>query len=269
MFEKKLTRTGFILRPVRMADEDAIFERLFSDVEVAKTLMHNVSPPANARKCSKEWCDYFAVDSEDEDHCEPGLGLWAICEPRADGDAGNLVGVRGLFRDPALAENTVEGFAAIARSHWRRGLSSDSSAALLSYAFRELGLDAVYTNIWPLLNPASESVQRRVGYEHVGRTTVLESFGADRIVDVMEFELWRLAKASDADRDQVFREAGIKLGQLSAEGNLTLDIVRERVAAVLSDEDNRNAVFAHMDAGYANPGWATYRLTKATWAAKN
>jgi RimJ/RimL family protein N-acetyltransferase len=269
MLDTKLERSGFFLRPVTLADVDAIAEKLFSDIDVAKTLMHNVSTPAKVWKCAETWCGYFAADSPNEDHCEPGLGLWAICEPDENGAAGALVGVRGLFRDPALPENTAEGFAAIAQTHWRRGLSSESSAAVLRYAFEELGLDAVYTNIWPLLNPASEAVQRRVGYEYVGRTTVLESFGAERIVDLKAFELWRLSEARDDDRARVFKEAGIKLGQLSAEDNLSFESVREEVAAVLRADRDRRTVFAHMDMGRSNPGWATYRLARETWAARS
>jgi RimJ/RimL family protein N-acetyltransferase len=267
MFDAKLERSGYFMRPVKMADTDAIAERLFSDIDVAKTLMHDVSTPSKARECAEGWCRFFAVDSKDEDHCEPGLGLWAICEPNANGSANELIGVRGLCDDPALPKNTAEGFAAVAKSHWGRGLSSESSKVMLRYAFEELGLDAVYTNIWPLLNPASEAVQRKVGYEYVGRTTVLESFGADRIVGVMELELRRLSQVSDEFKGQVFKEAGIKLGQLSAEDNLSIGAVRQRVADVLPNETERNAVFAHMEVGYKNPGWATYRLARETWAA--
>lgn len=268
MFEAMLERSGYYLRPVRMADASAMAEKLFLDIDVAKTLMHDVSTPLKARACADVWCSFFAIDSTDADHCEPGLGLWAICEPGPNGAAGELVGVRGLFRDPALPDNTAEGFAAIARTHWRRGLSSESSSVLLRYAFEELNLDAVYTNIWPLLNPASEAVQRKVGYEYVGRTTVLESFGAERIEGVLELELQRLAHAADAQKAQVFREAGIKLGQLSAEDNLSIGAVRNRVEQVLPDDADRAVVFAHMKKGHENPGWATYRLDRETWAVK-
>lgn len=268
MFATKLERSGYHLRPVLMADVDAIAEKLFLDIDVAKTLMHDASTPSKARECAEGWCNFFAIDSTDADHCAPGLGLWAICALNPDGKAGELVGVRGLFSDPALPENTAEGFAAIAKDHWGRGLSSESSAVMLRYAFEELNLDAVYTNIWPLLNPASEAVQRKVGYEYVGRTTVLESFGADRIEGVLELELRRLAQATDEEKDQVFREAGIKLGQLSAEDNLAIDEVRRRVSDVLANDGDRSVVFAHMETGLMNPGWATYRLARETWFAK-
>ena len=267
MFETKLKRSGYLLRPVLMADVGAIAEKLFLDIDVAKTLMHDVSTPSKARDCAEGWCSFFAIDSTDEDHCAPGLGLWAICVPNPDGTAGELVGVRGLFNDPALPENTAEGFAAIAKDHWGRGLSSESSAVMLRYAFEEQNLDAVYTNIWPLLNPASEAVQRKVGYEYIGRTTVLESFGADRIEAVLELELRRLSQAAGEDKDQVFREAGIKLGQLSAEDYLTPDEVRRRVADVLTNGGDRSVVFNHMETGLKNPGWATYRLSQETWLA--
>ena len=267
MFETKLKRSGYPLRPVLMADVEAIAEKLFLDIDVAKTLMHDVSTPSKARECAEGWCSFFAIDSTDEDHCAPGLGLWAICAPNPDGTAGELVGVRGLFNDPALPENTAEGFAAIAKDHWGRGLSSESSAVMLRYAFEELNLDAVYTNIWPLLNPASEAVQRKVGYEYVGRTTVLESFGADRIEGVLELELRRLSQATSEEKDQVFREAGIKLGQLSAEDNLATGEVQRRVADVLANDADRSIVFAHMETGFKNPGWATYRLAQDAWFA--
>ncbi|MCR9108597.1 GNAT family N-acetyltransferase [Marivita sp. XM-24bin2] len=265
MLNMRMKRSGFFLRPVVVEDADAIAEKVFLDIDVAKTLMHDVSTPEKARECADGWCSFFAIDSTDEDHCDPGLGLWAICQPDGNGEPGSLVGVRGLFHDPALPANSAEGFAAISKSHWGRGLSSESSEILLRYAFEELELSAVFTNIWPLLNPASEAVQRKVGYEYVGRTTVLDSFGAERIEGVIALELRRLSDAKEDTKQNVFKEAGIKLGQLSAEEHLTFDAIRRRVADVLPDPQDRELVFDHMSLGHQNPGWATYRLTREVW----
>ncbi|MCA0928806.1 hypothetical protein [Ruegeria profundi] len=77
MFEIKLERSGYHLRPVVMADVDAIAENLFLFINVAKTLMHNVSTPSKTHECAEGWCSFFAIDWTDQDHFAPDLGLWA------------------------------------------------------------------------------------------------------------------------------------------------------------------------------------------------
>ena len=77
MFEIKLERCGYQLRPVVMAEVDAIAEKLFLIANVAKTLMHKVSTPSKARECAEGRCSFLAIDPNDEDHFAPCLGLWA------------------------------------------------------------------------------------------------------------------------------------------------------------------------------------------------
>jgi RimJ/RimL family protein N-acetyltransferase len=70
-------------------------------------------------------------------------------------------------------------------AHQRNGYATESGAGAAAYGFDVLGLDEVYATIAPTNEP-SLAVARRLGMEHLGRTT--------KYYDGIEFELFRLRR---------------------------------------------------------------------------
>lgn len=269
MFSTIMPKSGFRLRPLEMSDAKALQLRILGDPDIARTLAHDASSPEACRDLAETWCRDDAIDSPESNWDKLGVGLWAVLDK-----GGQLAGTRGFFLDPALPDHCVEAFVAIAKPYWGRGLSSESSQILLDYVFKQTKTEAVYTNIWPLLNPGSEAVQRKIGFTPVDRVTVRDSFGEERMRQISDFELWRLRNATSGEADNVLRQVGIKLGQLAAEGLFSREIGRTRILEQLEDkgctasEDLVNEVDVLIEEGYSNPAWATYRFSRADWESR-
>jgi len=267
MFSTALKTPGFRLRPLELRDLEALTNVIFGDPDVAKTLAHDASTAESRRKCAAIWCERHAIDSPQSNWTQRRLGAWALIDEAAGNSAETLVGIRGFNVDKNLPENCVGSFIALARSHWQRGLASELTALLLDYVFQETDTKAIYTEIWPLLNPRSEAVQQKMGYEFVGRHSVREAHGEDRMRDIARFELWRASCASDSELAQVLREVSIKMGQLAAEKLHTQD---EAVHLILSqvagpDRTTDELVQQNVQLGFDNPAWLTFRLDRSDW----
>ncbi|MEO0542523.1 MAG: GNAT family protein [Pseudomonadota bacterium] len=268
MLQVVMPRSGALLRPLVESDADALERCVFGDIEVVRTLMHDVSKPGAARYQSERWAKKYTPGGAGYS-AEKGLGLWAIVELSEDGGEREVVGFRGFFEDPALPPNTVEAFVAIGRSHWGRGLSSESSQIMMRHMFREKDISAIYTNVWPLLNPRSEAVQRKVGFEPAGRTTLVDSFGADRVEEIVGFEFWRIDTSSPETLAQTVKEACIKLGQIAAEDGFSLESIENQVAQLVQADTPERAIAAEaLELGHTHPAFATFRLNRDAYLAR-
>jgi RimJ/RimL family protein N-acetyltransferase len=89
-----------------------------------------------------------------------GFGRWALSEKAT----GALIGYCGLAV-PAEAQG-VELVYLLARGAWGRGLATEASAAVLRYAFEELGIERVYAFTMPD-NARSRRVLERLGMEYL------------------------------------------------------------------------------------------------------
>ncbi len=256
---------GFLLRPLNTDDVEGI-EKLFSDPDVVKTLAHNTSTPGSSRNCADVWCNSYSLDSSDSEWRSLNIGLWAIVDERT----GMLAGANGFVSSPEFAPDSVETFAAFARPYWGRGLYTKTSKLLLDYLFRQTPFNSVYAVLWPLLNPGSEAVQLKMGFDPVKRVTVRESYGESTMVAIRDFELWRLRTSSSGDLDGTLREVGIKFGQLAAEDMFSMKEAIEMVLGALEGRirpstDLERIVREHLKTGCNNPAWATYCLTRENW----
>lgn len=274
MHRFELRRSGFWLRPLRMSDAPAIARAVFSNPAVAKGLIHDATSPDKNASHGLSWCKKNAIDSPEHDWDTLGFGLWAIVDADPDTDAeGKLVGVRGFFLDDALPDGGLEAFVAIDEAYWRKGISSESSEVLLDYIFeRRTQADAVFSNIWPLINPGSEAVQRKLGFEYFGRTSITETFGFDRMGQVRDFEMWRVSEiAAGRLPDGMLWEAAVKMGQLAEEGFHTLDEAQEAIATRIGPSLNASLSDRLTDwlyDGYQNPAFATYRMARSAWLSR-
>ena len=140
---------------------------------------------------------------------------------------------------------------------------------MIRHMFREKDISAIYTNIWPLLNPRSEAVQRGVGFAPAGRTALVELFGADRVEDIASFELWRMETSGPETRAQTVREACIKLGQIAAEEGFSLETMENQVAKLIPyGTPERTIATAALELGHAHPALATFRLDRDAYLAR-
>ena len=116
--EAVLPRSGFSMRPSLVADRTEIADHVFGDVQVAKTLVHNVSSREGALAATDAWINILASDSDRGTSLSEHIGLWTIRDG-TENDA--FVGIRGVFVAPGLPENSVATFVAVSRSYWGRG----------------------------------------------------------------------------------------------------------------------------------------------------
>lgn len=263
-----LRRSGFRMRPSLIADRGDIAKHIFSDVQVARTLVHNVSTPDGIMAATNAWVDTLAADSERGADLPDHIGLWTIYDETQDN---KFVGIRGVFFAPGLPENSVATFVAVARDFWGKGVSGDTSALLCGLVFENSDLNAIYTRVWPLLNPASDAVQRRLGFEPAERHTLRNTFGEERMLEVLEFDLWRTSKMELDGMDDTLRQISIRIGQLAAEQLLNLDEALELIMSALPKDtvqtpQTRTDIAQALQLGFNNPAWASYRMSRRTWS---
>lgn len=265
--EAILNRTGYRLRPSSAADRMDIARYIFGDVEVSKTLVHNVSSQDGVLAATDSWIDTLAVDGKQNVGNAEHIGLWTI---RDEADGGKFVGIRGVFVAPGLPYNAVATFVAIARPFWGKGVSSESSHLLCEHVFKQSEADAIYTRVWPKLNPASDAVQRRLGFIPAERHTLRDTFGEQRMWEVLEFDLWRVSHLENERFAETLRQVSIRVGQLAAEDLLEVREAKQRILAALPDglaksDDVRGLVVEGVELGFQNPAWASYRMSRTNW----
>lgn len=263
-----LRRSGFRMQPSTVADRMDITRHIFGDVAVARTLVHNVSSEERAFTAADAWIDTLAVDGKRNPGNPDHIGMWTIRDEAGDNA---FVGIRGVFVAPGLPPNSVATFVAVAREYWGRGVSGDSSALLCGRVFETSDVEAIYTRVWPLLNPASEAVQRRLGFVPAERHTLRSTFGEARMTEVLEFDLWRASKLTEDGFEETLREVSIRIGQLAAEELLELDVAATRIIAQLpASLADRPKVCARvvkdLKLGFSNPAWASYRMSRDDWS---
>ncbi|MEX0338459.1 MAG: GNAT family N-acetyltransferase [Arenibacterium sp.] len=267
--EATLNRSGYRLQPSLVADRSDVAEYIFGDAEVAKTLVHNVSSHDRAMAATDAWIDTLAFDGVQRANDAPYIGLWTI---RDESCNNQFVGIRGVFVAPGLPYNSVATFVAVARAYWGKGVSGDSSRLICGHVFESSDTNAIYTRVWPKLNPASEAVQRRLGFVPAERHTLRDTFGEARMHEVLEFDLWRASNLRRDGFDETLRQVAIRIGQLAAEDLLDFDAAIQKIRAALPNplaqaEDIGAQVANNVRLGLRNPAWASYRMSRDNWSA--
>lgn len=257
------------MSPSLVADRLDVAEYIFGDVEVAKTLVHNVSSRDGALAATDAWIDTLSIDGKQSKGNAEHIGLWTIRDEANDNE---FVGIRGVFVAPGLPDNSVATFVAVARAYWGKGVSSDSSRILCGHVFKTSGTDAIYTRVWPKLNPASDAVQRRLGFVPSERHTLRATFGEARMQDVLEFDLWRASNLQSKGFNETLRQVSIRTGQLAAEDVLDVEVAVQRIldtlpTAFAKANDVRAKVADDVRLGFQNPAWASYQMSRDKWFA--
>jgi ribosomal-protein-alanine N-acetyltransferase len=164
------------LRPFTHEDLDALC-RITADAEVMRFI-------GDGHPITREETE-FNLRNIVETFRRRGFGRWALEEKAG----GALLGYCGLAR---LAEAPgVELVYMLARRAWGRGLATEGAAAVLRYAFEELGLEHVYALTMPD-NFRSRRVLERVGLEYLRDDCY---YGYACVCYALSRELWRPAPA--------------------------------------------------------------------------
>ncbi len=157
----------FILREIVIEDKQDLFA-LDADPEVHRFL-------GNKPVTSMEQIEVM-IESLSLQYRERGIGRWAIVEK----SSGDFIGWSGL----KLVIEQVNGYNhfidlgyRIIRSHWGRGVATETARASLKYGFETIQLENIYASAQEQ-NQASLAVLSKLGFERQNR---YHDFGAWQI----------------------------------------------------------------------------------------
>jgi ribosomal-protein-alanine N-acetyltransferase len=148
-----LSTDRFLLRPFAVADAPVV-QRLAGDRAVADTTQNIPHPyPDGAAE---------AFIRSTHEQAARGSGTTFAVVRQADGE---LVGCIGIRVDAAHARGELGYW--IGRPYWGQGYGTEAAAAVLAFAFGQLGLNRVYATALTR-NPASARVMQKIGLRHEG-----------------------------------------------------------------------------------------------------
>lgn len=153
------------IRALTPRDADA-FARMLVDREVMRHIGSGVRSCEQARAEAAAFADGRLPDPLG---LRPPLGLRAV-EDRASGE---FCGFVGLLRFDGSDE--VELAYRLARRHWGRGIATEAAAALVTFAFADLGLSHLVAVTSPA-NSGSQRVLAKLGFDH---TDTVRAYGVD------------------------------------------------------------------------------------------
>ena len=219
-----LTTPQLLLRPLTLADADAIETLVFQDSEVAKWLAYDVSVPGNSRRFAEDWCQRLAVDGDNDIWTRGGYGAFAITDRYGKfAEIGSVLGIIGFYgADRVRGKWQADLFYALGRAFQGFGLMAEASRSALDAwsALEDAGnLTAVY---WHRLNHNSARVLTRLGFIDKGNISVVRKYGR-RAHSFYRCELWRIQSAPLSDLARITREAAIRIGHLAFENVVSHD----------------------------------------------
>ena len=142
--------TRLISRRLEKADIPALVA-LWTDEDVTRHLGGPRDPERVERTLETELTEGQADD----------LGLWPVIEK----STGELIGDCGLLRKDVDGKPEIELNYVIAKKAWGRGYATEVAAAIMDYAFTELGCQRLIALIDPA-NAASERVAIKLGLRY-------------------------------------------------------------------------------------------------------
>ncbi len=151
MEQPTLETERLVLRPFTAADAGAVRE-LAGDIDVARYTLHIPHP-------------YTLEDAETWIAAQPGALEREQRVTYAVTLGGSVVGAVGLVL--ALEHERGELGYWIGRPYWGRGFATEAAAAVVDWAFRELGLRRVHASHFRD-NPPSGRVLQKLGMRHEG-----------------------------------------------------------------------------------------------------
>lgn len=152
---KTYTKTDrLIIREIELSDIDDMFE-MDSDPEVRKYIDQS---PNQKKEEITDVIHFIRIQYE-----ENGIGRWAVVDKETD----EMLGWCGLkyFREPLNGKVNIYEFGyRFKQKHWGKGYATESSVAILKWAFENLHIDTIYAITHPE-NEASMHVLKKLGFE--------------------------------------------------------------------------------------------------------
>jgi len=137
-----------LLRPLSPQDS----QTFFSPMSDPATMQFWNEPPHESVETTKHWVEKIVSHPR---HC-----VWTICVQ----DQNQAIGFIGFLR-----HQRVPNFIYLLRSeYWRQGLTSEAARGVLTYGFRQLGLDRTEARVQKG-NQASQALLQKLGFASVGR----------------------------------------------------------------------------------------------------
>lgn len=136
-----------------MEEEDVPFKvKWVNDPEIRRTL--NFDYPVS-KIATKQWLNKVALDNSRRD--------FIVCLINGDAPIG-YGGLLNIDRKNSKAESYM---AIGEKKHWGKGYAKEIREILLKYAFKELGINKVYSYIWTK-NKKMININKNIGFEIEG-----------------------------------------------------------------------------------------------------
>ena len=152
--EVKLETERFILREVLLTDVDAFFE-LDSNPEVQKYVGN--SPVVTKSEIINR------IENLQKQYAANGIARWAVIEKESDAFVG-WAGFKWITEPINNQLHFYELGYRFLETHWGKGIATETSRALIAYAFANLTTDSLYA-ICDCENLNSRKVLEKVGFQ--------------------------------------------------------------------------------------------------------
>ncbi|MDC7993963.1 GNAT family N-acetyltransferase [Altibacter sp. HG106] len=149
--KKRIETERLLLRPFDYGDEAGILA-FSSD---PKTQEHT----GDVMRTTLDACRALITDVWHPDYSKYGYGRFAVIHKEDQ----KIIGFNGIKFLPEIGKSDL-GYRFLPK-YWGQGIATESSRAILDFAFREIGLEEVIAFVEPK-NPASSAVLRKLGFQH-------------------------------------------------------------------------------------------------------
>ncbi len=158
-----------LLRAFEQSDKDALMQGLMSDPDVMATLPEQPATPEEQSLTAQKYIDECTGGWNVH-----GYGAWAVTIGSPElGPAGTLVGFCGFFESKLPDDGPELGYG-LAKTHWGKGIATESAFACMDYLFAKGDVDSVYAVCDPDYRP-TRNVLEKLGMKHARDVDLYDS----------------------------------------------------------------------------------------------
>jgi RimJ/RimL family protein N-acetyltransferase len=252
------------LTPVTDGQQEELRTKIFAHPDVVKTLMGDASNPEKQKYLVDAWYEEYAGTWQRQ-----GYGLWGVYKKSASSDdlPSGLLGIIWLEDTSTKDVKTVDIGYALTPNAWGKGIISEAAEAVMSYAFRKIGAEAIDALIFGAINPGSSRVIEKLGGRYLGQKPFLEYGDQEWFEATHSFDLWLIETARPEMIETRVIGACFRTGQFAGERLLSRTdaingILRaiEKNEAMAPSNDLMKTLEDAVDRGRRAPGWSHYRI---------
>lgn len=208
-----------LLRPLAIADADAIAEVVFSDPDVVAMLAHNTRLKEDAQLEAKRWTSVMGIDGDNSIWEDGGMGLFAVTPKKQEHE---FAGVAGFYMKQN-ADQLWDGeyFYALGSTWHGKRFMSEVADAFRQKLMSMPNLGTIYACYWDMTNEASGRILQKTGFTPEGRRLLLDEYDEERCQSMFEYDLWRIQNATSQEkRASIAFHAARRAGAFVAENVL-------------------------------------------------